>query len=221
MVRKYLLLLGVLVCPAIALAAFYEIGPGEYDHGSLHLVSGDSLLITGGGAYEIWAEGTSYVEVQDTAPYKVDVGGIGGIDLDYNSSMNYYGGATAALYIYGNATAVLQGGSINIIRSFQDADDLVQVGWDYENDIPIFRKHIEMIVKEKSYNLSTKMLTGLWADDTAFSIQLHDQAGYDPTIENITFTMVPEPATLAFLSLGMVFLIRQKSYSASQKFPFK
>jgi hypothetical protein len=69
-----------------------------------------------------------------------------------------------------------------------------------------------MIVKEYEYVTSSNMLTGLWVDDSAFSIQLVDQTGYDPVIDNIAFTVIPEPATLLLFGLGGLLLRRKKQY---------
>jgi hypothetical protein len=116
--------------------------------------------------------------------------------LDDNSSMNFYGGELNTMNIYDNATAAFSGGRIDYLRSYQSIltpnQEIV--------------KYIEMIVKNHSYNTSTKRLTGTWADDSAFSIQLVDQAGYDAAINNIKFTIVPEPATLGLGGL----LLRRK-----------
>ena len=111
------------------------------------------------------------------------------------STLNYYGGETVAISIYNDASAVLEGGRIDYIASHQNLG------------LP----HIEMIVNEYNFNTSSKMLTGLWADNSAFSIELVDQTGYDPVINNITFTVVPEPATLLLISVGAIVLRKRRS----------
>jgi len=46
-------------------------------------------------------------------------------------------------------------------------------------------------------------------DESVFDIQLVDQGGYDPMIENIKFTIIPEPVTLCMMGLD-VLLLRQR-----------
>ena len=70
--------------------------------------------------------------------------------------------------------------------------------------------HIEMIVKDHSFAAGTNLLTGTWGDDSGFSIQLVNQAGFDPVIDNIAFTIVPEPATLLLITAGALALRRRR-----------
>lgn len=119
----------------------------------------------------------------------MNVGGIAVIALNHNSMMNYYGGETSGLYTYSDAQAVLRGGRIDHISSYQYV-------WWGDNYVP----HIEIVCKEHDFNSSTNILTGVWMDDSLFNIQLHDQTGYDPAIENIFFT--PEPVTLLLFGFG-------------------
>ena len=132
--------------------------------------------------------------MQDTWPYEIDVGGIGNIFISETSSLLFSGGEMNALSIYNQASAVLEGGSMDYIASHQILGD----------------PHIEMIVQEYDFNISTNILTGLWANDTAFSIELVNQSGYDPVIDNIAFTIVPEPATLLLMCSGMLFLKKRR-----------
>jgi len=99
--------------------------------------------------------------------------------------------------IYDDSTAVFEGGRIDYISSYQ------YVYW--LNGQPV-DQHIEMIVKNYSYNTSTKKLTGTWADNTTFNIQLYNQTGYDTVINNIKFTIIPEPATVLLLGLGSLLM---------------
>ncbi len=118
----------------------------------------------------------------------MNVGGITSFILQDNSMTNYYGGETDVFHIRDNAQAVLSGGRINHISSYQ---------WS-SNYIP----HIEFVCDIDSvvHNTSTNVLTGNWLDGSSFNIQLHDQTGYDPAIDNIFFT--PEPVTLLLFAFG-------------------
>jgi hypothetical protein len=136
----------------------------------------------------------SYIEVQDTMPFQIDVGGIGNITSARNSHLLFSGGEMNSLWINENATAIIEGGSINYIRSFQSLGS----------------PHIEMVVKDYAYNASTNLLTGIWGDDSTFSIELVDQDGYDPAFSNIAFTIVPEPATLLLISAGAILLRKRR-----------
>jgi hypothetical protein len=106
------------------------------------------------------------------------------------------------------ATAVLSDGRINNLDSWQ-------VAWKYEGQPAelVWVPHIEMLVKNKTYNTLTKILKGTWGDDSLFNIQLIDrtQYGYSPAIENIQFTIVPEPMTLGIMGLGIFFLKKKRT----------
>ncbi len=106
-----------------------------------------------------------------------------------------------------SATAILSGGEIARLKTTQSAWQ-----YDYTVDPPMLvpNPHVEIICKNYLYNTTSKMLTGTWEDNSLFSIQLVDvSGGYSPTIDNIEFTIIPEPATLLLLSLGGL-LIRRK-----------
>ncbi len=192
----------VVACVSISMGAFDHTISSSYEYGVFELDNSESLLVTGAGANHIDAKGSSYTEVQNTAPLQLNVGGIYTLDLSGTSSLSYYGGETSALHLYEDATAVLSGGSINSISSHQRplSGDYPPSYWD---------KHIEIICKTYDYNTSTKLLTGTWTDDLAFSIQLVDQSEYYSAISNIEFTIIPEPATMLLVGLGGL-LIRCK-----------
>jgi hypothetical protein len=188
--KKQIVLLTVMLMTHAANAAFdFTLSGTEYNS---MVLNNQSLLVTGGGAGQITALDNSYVEVWGTTPL-AQFSGIYSMNLARNSTLNYYGGETGAISIYEQATAVLEGGRIDYIASHQYLGS----------------PHIEMVVKDYSYNPGTNLLTGIWGDDTAFSIELVDQAGYDPVIDNIAFTVVPEPMTLLLFGLGGL-VIRRK-----------
>ncbi|RKY07414.1 MAG: hypothetical protein DRP66_06760 [Planctomycetota bacterium] len=196
MMKVVLLLMGVWACSSVSYAVWdYTIGDGQYEYGSVRLYNDKTLLVTGGGAYGVEAFDSSYVKVQGTAPLEIDVGGIYVLDLDDSSSLLVTGGEIGGIAFRDNATAVLRGGSILHISSFQRP-----LGGDYPPSY--WDKHITI---EYSGELPTvdgdNLLTGLWPDGSAFSIQLHDGAGvFYPAITNIEF--VPEPMTLLLFGFG-------------------
>ncbi len=198
-----LILLGF--CASASFGAFDYTISNTYEYGvSLH--NSESLLITGGGADQIDAYNNSFIEVQGTEPLQLDIGGIGALALNHNSSLHFYDGEMSSLWIYGSATAVFEGGLIDYIRSYQYVNWL---NWE-----PV-DQHIEIICREVT-TLTDTLLEGIWNVDSdnngqwdMFSIQLVNQSGYDLVRDNIKITLVPEPASLALLALGGL-LIRRK-----------
>ena len=198
--RKIVLLwMGFMVCSSVALGAFDVTISSGY-HGTQTLEDEESLLMTGGGAYRIEAFDFSYVEIQGTTPlsYPENAGGIVGLNLDDSSSLLVTGGEIGGIDFRDNARAVLRGGQIDNIESYQYVP--------MPNNIAY--PHIEMVVREYD-DSNTNLITGAWNVDNdnnsefdTFSIQLYDQAGYDPVIDNITFTVIPEPMTLLLFGLG-------------------
>jgi hypothetical protein len=189
----HLILLGF--CAPLSFGAFDYTISTTYNYG-INLID-QSLLVTGVGSLQIMARGSSYIEVQNTAPLQQFVGGIYALLLNDNSTLNFYRGELGSFRIYDDSTAVFEGGRIDYISSYQ------YVYW--WNGQPV-DQHIEMIVKNYSYNTSTKKLTGTWADNTTFNIQLYNQTGYDTVINNIKFTIIPEPATVLLLGLGSLLM---------------
>jgi len=194
MKRLLLSLILVGVCSSVSFGEItfdYTISD-TYEFGTF-MLDGESLLVTGAGADGIFAQGESYIEVQNTAPLEQNVGGIYAFGLDDFSILNYYGGETNIFSIYDDATTLFSGGRIDYIRSYQDSD---------------LTKHITFIADLDSIDLTGNLLTGNWLNGSSFSVTLLDQTGYDPVYSNINF--IPEPATLALFGLGCLLLRKRK-----------
>jgi len=177
------------------------------DFGGLTLTGTQSLLMTGGGGDSLGLLGSSSAVIQGTAPYNQQIypsGGIRDLSVGSYAYLDFSGGEVYEIGIGSYATAVLSGGEIARIKTTQSA-------WQYVGQPPVLvpNPHVEMIVKDWDYNTITKILTGIWGNDSLFNIQLVNIDGYSPTIDNIKFTIIPEPATLLLLSLGGL-LIRRK-----------
>lgn len=142
---------------------------------------------------------SSYVEVWNTSPLRVNVGGLWDLYLYGESGLQFHGGELNYLGLSRASTAVLDGGYIGCMGAAQEVSI---IGRDPVTQEPIYNRHIEMIVKDYEYDDLTGLLTGTWVDDTLFRIQLIDVPGYTPTFENISFTIIPEPVTFVLLAFG-------------------
>lgn len=155
-------------------------------------------------AQKIVARDQSSIEVWSTSTPLSNTSGVWSILIDDYSKLLYIDGRTSLISSYDSAQAILEGGQINRIRSFQ------YVGWIGRDWIG---PHIEIICRD--YVSSPTLITGTWNADNdndgqwdTFSIQLLNQSGYSPVI-------VPEPVTLGLLSLGGL-LIRKNGSSLIQ-----
>jgi hypothetical protein len=176
-------------------AAFtYTYGPGT-NFGSMPLNQNESMLVNGGGGGSLDLFYNSYVRIESTPPLGTDygggvwAGGIWEIKTFSSSTLEVLGGEIGVLITNNTASASLYGGKIVTIESHQQAP----TGSD---------KHIDLFCKSHSYNSGNGMLTGVWGDDSAFSIHLVNVGGYTPAIDNINFVTIPEPLTLVLLGLG-------------------
>lgn len=158
------------------------------------LENSESLKMTGGGIGVLSLFSSSYAEILGSSPFQIGVGGIERLSAFDSSSFLVAGGHVHEIIATANATGTLAGGIIDRIRTTQVVPD----------------PHIEMFVRDYDFNVSTNILTGTWEDFSTFSIFLDNQGvPYDPVIENIKFTIVPEPMTLSVMGLGG-FLVRRR-----------
>jgi hypothetical protein len=199
--KKIMLMLS-LVLSASAFAGYTYVITDGMDFGGLTLTGMQSLLMTGGGGALLDASGHSLAVIQGTAPYNQMIypsGGIEQLNVSDYAHLEFSGGEVYNISIGAYATAVLSGGTIQYLYSSQ------VVGLQVD-------PYIEIICKVHNYNTTTKLLTGTWADNSTFSIQLlNATGGYTPTIDNITFTIVPEPMTMLLVGLGGLLLRHKRS----------
>ena len=192
------------VCLPTAFAGYSDgfITAGEYEYGVTWRNSHPPLIVDGGGADEISVGDSVRLIVKSTStPLSLyhPVGGVYDILLGNNAHLLYLDGVTEFIGIGGNATAVLMGGSINLIRSGQytittgtapHIDLHAQPGWTWLDGDPM------------------KGIKGNWMDDSPFEIKFINDSTYDPVYTNIN-VIIPEPATVALFGLGVIFLWRK------------
>jgi len=171
-----------------AFATDYVVGPGD-EFGNLGLVNYDTLLMTGGGGHSLVLTGWSTGTIEDTdplvGPYE---GGIWRISVSAYGELTINGGEFYEIYCDDFSTLNLHGGQIFGSLTIEDFTSWVHIyGYGFNND-----------------PFTGSPLTGFWADDTPFSINLVDDT--IPTYNQIVFHIIPEPATLLLLGLGGLFL---------------
>ena len=196
---KLFTIVALLSISALASAGYdYVISDGYF--GSMTLMGNQSLLMTGGGGDTLSLRDTSYAEILNTTPYDPYIGGLRLLSMAGNSSIMITGGQIHQFDVNSESTAQLRGGLIGEIRSYQFVPLINQ-----QKD-----QHIEMFVKNYQFDALMKVLTGTWEDDNTFKINLLDQPGYTPVIDNIHFTIIPEPMTLTMIGLGGMLIRRRK-----------
>ncbi len=198
----------ILTICSTAFAGYDYMVTGGY-FGSMIVKNHESLLMTGGGGAILTAEDYSILDIQNTAPLEPLSGGIWDISMTDKSQLNMAGGGIQLLGMGNESTAILSGGRIDNIESWQMVS---VIGRDPITGESIYNRHIEMFVKDYTFNTQTKILKGTWGDDSLFKIQLIDrtQYGYSPAIENIEFTIIPEPACCLIMGLGIIALYRSE-----------
>jgi hypothetical protein len=160
----------------------------------LTLQNNDTLLMTGGGMDDLtlYHTNTSAI-IQDTSPLGEGIGGVWHILVA--GHLNVSGGEIHMIDIDYDGTATLSGG-------------LIEQLWSSQLVAP--DPHIEIICRAHSWDALTNILTGTWADDTTFNIRLFNQTPYTPVINNIEFTIVPEPFSLLLFAAGGTLLTRRR-----------
>ena len=106
------------------------------------------------------------------------------------------GGQVGTIVFNNNATAILTGGLIEAIYSYQIVTN-PHITLYYSGDLPTVQK-----LGGFDY------LVGNWGDGTDFNIYLHN-TGYD-TYGNFEFILIPEPVTFLLLGLGGLLIRRKK-----------
>jgi hypothetical protein len=85
MMKKMVLLVGIVSFYSVSLAGISYINSGEYQY-DVRLYNSDKLIVNGGGADRIIMKGNSILEVQSTSkPLGLDQGGIYDIRLSDSS----------------------------------------------------------------------------------------------------------------------------------------
>jgi hypothetical protein len=186
----------VLATGSVASGYTYTIGPGEcMTPGTLN--NHESMLVQGGWGDRLNLFDYSSARIESTTalshPWSSGHGISSLVVCDY-STLTITGGEISQLDVIANSKTTISGGTIEYLCGL------------LSGSIPAVPadKYIQFICKSYAYNTGARRLTGAWADDSLFSIQLMDTSPWPSgfTYDSINFTIVPEPLSLGLLALG-------------------
>ena len=174
----------VLMSSGVVQAEIYNIGPGE-EFGSLTLIDDDTLLMTAGEGDNLTLFDWSIATIEDTNPIiGEESGGIWEVTTTSYSIFNLSGGEINNLSVYGESSIYLDEGQIlGDLTVYNDTAWVHIFGYGFNND-----------------PFMGSPLTGYWANDTPFSINLVDST--ISTYDQIVFHIIPEPATILLFGMG-------------------
>jgi len=190
---KRLIVLSVLLFSGSAFATDYLIEDGDH-FGVLSLYDYDTFFMTGGTGHDLGLGGWSTGIIEDTDPLNIAQGdgGIWEMSVSGYSELTINGGEFYEIDCDDYSTLNLHGGQIFGSLMVEHTTTWVNIfGYGFNND-PFLGSP----------------LTGFWADDTPFSINLVDSA--ISTYDQIIFHEIPEPATLLLFGLGGLALRKRR-----------
>ena len=179
------------------------LSKNEYDSHS-QIEGYNSLYVRGGGASRITMKENSTLNVENTStPLVNHISGVYEIFMNNNSHLIYSKGVTNSIYAIQDATAYINGGQINLIKTAQYAStgktitiDCMPNSWSWLYDG-------EDIIG----------ITGQWYKHSNDEFTINFLDADRPLIPD-TWTHVkvvtPEPTALALLSLGGLLLKRNR-----------
>ncbi len=192
--KKTIVIIMLVVMSAGAWATDYLVEDGD-EFGNLGLIDHDTFLMTGGEGHALtlleWSTGI----IEDTNPLDIPetAGGIWRISVSAYSELTINGGEFYEIECDDYTILNLHGGQIfGSLTVVEDPTAWIHIyGYGFNND-----------------PFGGSPLTGFWADDTAFSINLVDDG--ISTYDQIVFHIVPEPVSFCLLGLGGL-LVRNRN----------